>query len=258
MINCKTIEEKIQLYIDHELDETELNAIKEHLASCSLCTLLYTQEKQFQELLQNRIVGEKAPYELREKIFAMLEAKQKPKIQFFPWKTALQFAFVMVILGAGLLWLNRNSPVDNSPSVFTASVENHKEYLAGNLPLEFKTQDRKEAIKWFKGKTDLAVMLPHMRLRKINLVGGNLVSLQNKPAAYLQFEKDGYTISTYFIDYTNLTAPQASEKDGIKAIDSHRLVKTENGFSIIFCHHPDGTACIIVTDMPFDKLSEII
>ncbi len=264
MINCKTVEEKISLYIDGQLKLTELNQIKEHLASCSLCGLLYSQEKQFHDLLENKISGEKAPYELREKIFSMLEAKRKPKWNFSKLMVGLSFASLILIINVGLFFINRNLPGNKGqvelkePSLFEVFVDNHKQYLAGQTTLEFKTLDRQDALAWFKEKTDLKVMMPHMRLRKINLVGGSLVQIKNQPAAYLQFEKDGYTLSTYFMDLKDIPAPQASEKDGIKVVDAHRLVKTENGFNIIFCHHTDGTACIIVTDMSYEKLTEII
>ena len=99
---------------------------------------------------------------------------------------------------------------------------------------------------------------PHINLDKAHLIGGRLVYLKDKKSAYFVLEKDGYQISAFYADLHDVSLPKASVKSGIKSLGM-RLVKTEKGYHTIYCFHPeDGTACILVSDMPLKELEKLI
>ncbi len=167
-------------------------------------------------------------------------------------------ASLIIIVLVSAVFLTMGKRGGNVFPVFSVSLDNHLEYLKGAYPLEFKTGDLNEGLKWFEGKVDFPVGAPHIQIKEILLLGGRMMHLKDQKAAYLVFEKDGYVISALYADVNKLVLPKESQKDEIKVVDSHRLMKTENGFHIIFCHHPDETACIIITNMPLEKFKQYV
>lgn len=256
-MDCQKFQEYLYPFLDGELDDGLRIEMEEHLQKCPVCSLELEKERKFGHVLKTHLIKEKAPFALREAVAEQLEKSQRK----FPWEHVLikQLApsLALLVIAAAALF-NLQAGGDHIFPVFSEAVENHLEYLRGIYPLEFQTGDMKEALAWFRGKTDFAVTPPHVALDKVHLVGGRLVHLKDKKSAYFLLEKDGYKISAFYTDVHNVSLPKASVKKGIKAV-GHRLIKTEKGYHTIFCFHKeDGTACILVSDMPLEELERLI
>ncbi len=256
-MHCQKFQEYLYPFLDREIDEGLRVEMEQHMSNCSMCSLELEKERKFGHVLKTHIIKEKASYALRE---ALVEQWEKNK-KNFSWKSVLarqcapSFALLIIVVAVFFNWRSSN---DHTFPVFSEVVESHLEYLRGIYPLEFQTSDIKEALAWFRGKTDFAVTTPHINLRNAHLVGGRLVHLKDKKTAYFLLEKDGYKISAFYTDLHDVSRPKATDKSGIKALGM-RLVKTEKGYHTIFCFHPeDGTACILVSDMPLDELEKLI
>ena len=256
-MDCQKFQEYLYSFLDGEIDDSLRFQMEEHLQKCPMCSLEIENERKFGHVLKTHLIKEKAPFALREAVAEQLE-KNKRKFSWeyvFVRQLAPSFALLVIIVA---VFFNLRPHGDNAFPVFSEAVENHLEYLRGIYPLEFQTSDIKEALAWFRGKTDFAVTPPHINLSKVHLVGGRLVHLKDKKSAYFLLEKDGYKISAFYTDLHDVSQPKASVKSGIKPFGM-RLVKTEKGYHTIFCFHPeDGTACILVSDMPLKELEKLI
>jgi anti-sigma factor (TIGR02949 family) len=256
-MDCQKFQEHLYPFLDREIDENVRFEMEKHLSNCPVCSLELEKERKLGHILKAHLIKEKAPFALREAVVEQLATSKKR----FSWrclfvrKLAPSFALLVIVW---VVFLNVRPRVDNTFPVFSQAVENHLEYLRGIYPLEFQTTDMKEALAWFRGKTDFAVTSPHIDLSKVHLVGGRLVHLKDKKSAYFLLEKDGYKISAFYTDLQDVALPKSSIKSGIKPLGM-RLVKTEKGYHTIFCFHPvDGTACILVSDMPLEELEKLI
>lgn len=256
-MDCQKFQEYLYPCLDGELDESLKVEMERHLSNCPMCSLELERERKFGYVLKTHLIKEKAPFALRETIVKQLENKTKKLSWRNIFVTKFAPAFVLLIVVMAVV-INQRFNASNVFPVFSKVVENHLEYLRGIYPLEFQTNDIKEALAWFRGKTDFAVTPPHIALDKVHIVGGRIVHLKDKKSAYFLLEKDGYKISAFLTDLHDVRLPKVSAKDGIKAMGP-RLVKTERGYHTIFCFHKeDGTACIIVSDMPLEELAKLI
>lgn len=256
-MDCQKFQEYLYPYLDGELDENLKIEIEKHLSNCPICSLELEKERKFGHILKTHLIKEKAPFALREAVVKQLENKTKKFSWRYIFVTRFAPAFVLLIVVMAVV-INQRFNAGNVFPVFSEVVENHLEYLRGIYPLEFQTSDMKEALAWFRGKTDFAVTPPHINLDKAHLVGGRIVHLKDKKSAFFLLEKDGYKISAFYTDLYGVSLPKASAKEGIKALGP-RLVKTEKGYHTIFCFHKeDGTACILVSDMPLEELEKLI
>ena len=256
-MDCQRFQEYLYPFLDKEIDENLKIEMEKHISNCPVCSFEIEKERKFSHVLKTHLIKEKAPFALHEAVVEQLE-KSKRKFSWryvFAGQIAPSFALLVIVVA---VFFNLRPHGDNTFPVFSEAVENHLEYLRGIYPLEFQTGDVKEALAWFRGKTDFAVTPPHINLSKVHLVGGRLVHLKDKKSAYFLLEKDGYKISAFHTDLHDVSLPKVSAKSGINPLGM-RLVKTEKGYHTIFCFHPeDGTACILVSDMPLEELEKLI
>ena len=256
-MDCQKFQEYLYLFLDKEVDENITLEMENHLQTCPMCSLELEKERKFGHVLKTHLIKEKAPFALREAVVEQLEKSKKK----FSWPhifvTRFATSFVMVIIIVAVIF-NQRSNVGNTFPVFGEAVENHLEYLKGEYPLEFQTSDMREALDWFRGKTDFAVTAPHISVDQAKLVGGRIVHLKDKKAAYFLLEKDGHKISCFYTDLHDVVVPKASPKEGIQHLGKSLLVKSEKGYRAIFCFHPDGTACVFVSDMPLEEFAKLL
>lgn len=256
MINCRKFQESLYVFLDGELEENLKSEMERHLSGCPVCSLELEQEKKFDHVLKTGLLKERAPFALREAVGEQLE-KSKSKFSrrhVFAPQLVPAFALLVIVLAVAF---NQRLNAGKTFPVFSEAVENHLEYLKGQYPLEFQTNDMKEALNWFRGKTDFAVMAPHISLAKTTLIGGRIIHLKDKKAAYFLLEKNGYKISCFYTDLHDVPVPKASGKERVNHLGKTLLVKSEQGYRTIFCFHPDGTACIFVSDMPLEEFSKL-
>jgi anti-sigma factor (TIGR02949 family) len=68
---CAKCEWLLQLYLDGELDETDVCEAEVHLDECGYCRRQYRFERAFREYLRQVLTGEPMSVELRVKLVAL-------------------------------------------------------------------------------------------------------------------------------------------------------------------------------------------
>ncbi len=255
-MDCQKFQEYLYPFLDGEIDESLRLEMEQHISNCPMCSLEIEKERKFGHVLKIHLIKEKAPFALREAVVQQLENKKNK----FSWRHifAARFAPALALLAVvTMVIFHQQSNLRETFPVFSEALKNHLEYLKGEYPLEFQTSDMREALNWFQGKTDFAVTAPHISVDKAKLVGGRIVHLKDKKSAYFLLEKDGHKISCFYTDLHDVIVPKASSKEGIQHLGKSLLVKSEQGYRTIFCFHPDGTACIFVSDMPLEEFAKL-
>ncbi len=255
-MDCQKFQEYLYPFLDGELDDGLRIELEQHLQKCPVCSLELEKERGFSHVLKTHFIKEKAPFALREAVVEQLE-KSKRKFSWryvFARQIAPSFALLVIVVA---VFFNLRPHGDNTFPVFSEAVENHLEYLRGTYPLEFQTNDIKQALEWFRGKMDFSIAVPHSILNKTTLIGGRIIHLKDKKTAYFLLEKDGYKISFFYTDLHDVSLPKASSKEGVTHLGKSILVKTQRGYHTIFCSHPDGAACIFVSDMPWEEFAKL-
>ena len=201
MKSCADIEKLLYPYLDGELDAKQNLDVEAHILDCQKCCDLLDEEKRFLSVIKNGCLPKDGPSALKAKLEKMLNKKQRPFIRLFsnhPFKMAFASALagVLIFLLTGkLLDLGLN----RTPPFVRASVENHLEYIKGNLPLEIESHDPKVVASWFKKRIDFMPDLPILKDDMIVLLGGRLAKFKGENVALISYRIDKLPVTMFVI-----------------------------------------------------------
>lgn len=254
-MDCDRIKEYIYPFVDGELDSQINSSVKEHLLVCPLCSLELEQEKRIDSLLKCSILKEQAPYELKEAILSRIEeAKNRTMLPFSIHLTkpvllaTLAVLFMAVLVTPILININKPFPI------FIESVSSHIKFLQGSLPIEIVSSNPQEINQWFQGKLDFHVKVPDYSAKDVQLAGGRLCSIKDKPVAYIMYKKEGYNFSLFMFDAAGLRLPKGEKL--VKAGKDYYL-KTEKGYHSLFWVDK-GIGCVLVSDLDIKELFKVV
>ncbi len=77
-MNCQDCVDRLYAFLDTELTEQELVAVRSHIAGCDDCGDSYTFEARFLDQLKRWCTAGVAPEDLRERVAAMLRGASPP------------------------------------------------------------------------------------------------------------------------------------------------------------------------------------
>lgn len=255
-MNCNRINEYIYSFLDGELDSQTSSLVKEHFSTCPLCSLEFEQEKKIDSLISDNIPKEKASYELKEAILDKIEEAENKTIQhfIFPIITKPVAAVTLAILFIAILTIPILVNINKPFPIFSESVSNHIKFLQGGLPVEIASNNTQEINAWFQGKLDFRVRVPDYSTKGVQLLGGRLCSIQDKPVAYIMYEKKGCNVSFFMFDAAGFRCPK-SEKLTIAGKDRH--ITAKKGYHSIFWVDK-GIGCVLVSDLSIKELIQLV
>ena len=209
---------RMTLYLDDELEASECNDIKLHLAGCESCRARFDSERRLLEtvrgfrplhvappelrarvekLLNNLRPARVAPTELRERMRRALRYFSLPSSGLLSARQVIALAAVLAVAVLLGLWqLNRNNlePRFRGPSEFAMmAADTHQRHIRGQLPLELVADVPDQISHWFAGKVPFLLKLPNYQessgQEKIyQLEGARLVGYKNDYAAYVAYQ----------------------------------------------------------------------
>jgi anti-sigma factor RsiW len=218
---CEERIASIDLYLDGELRGDELEAFNRHLEECSSCRKELAERRRFIEQVRAARPLYTPSAKFRAEMAALLAApapisrsEREPRdarvivrkrhtpvwllwLGSRPMPAIL--ACALAIAGISILW--RVSQRDVRANAFvTMAAETHRQELAGNLPLEIKSDSPVEISSWFSGKVPFQFRLPVSQgtdgqPQKYELTGGRLVNFRGTRAAYIAYRMQSQTIS---------------------------------------------------------------
>lgn len=108
MKDCKVINELLHAYIDKETTPEEFIFVEEHLKNCTDCHNKIAVFNNLKKSMKEKIVFNRAPESLREKLFAIPQRKQL--LIPLPLRWVLSFATAIAVLIGGIHFYETKIP----------------------------------------------------------------------------------------------------------------------------------------------------
>ena len=200
---------KLDLYVDGELPESELAEIETHLRGCPSCAADALGRMQLKRSIHVAAKAFAPSSEFRKRIGKMTAARQRPGLTWFPQIALAAAMTVVVVLGIGL-WAWHGS----RPEVLGEVADLHVATLASANPVDVISTDRHTVKPWFEGKLPFTFDLPELQNTEFRLIGGRMAYVGQSPGAHLLFGVRKHQISVFvFQDRDNFAGLSASPRD---------------------------------------------
>jgi anti-sigma factor RsiW len=239
MSRCEEHICRIDLYLDNELRGDELEAFDRHVKECPSCRRELMERRRFLEqvraarplykpsakfrsemaalLAAAPVAGsDSVPDQQREAAANVTEGSARSWLSWFSNKPipvlvacGLAIAVIVTVWRVSLREARANAFVD-------MAIETHRRQLAGNLPLEIRTNSPGEISTWFAGKVPFRFRLPASQQtaeqdRRYEITGGRLVNFKGTYAAYVAYRMQAQLISLVVTSTSNSVASGGEE-----------------------------------------------
>ncbi|MBA2663852.1 MAG: zf-HC2 domain-containing protein [Bradymonadaceae bacterium] len=257
-MTCDDFSPFIGTYIDAEFDERERAEMEAHLGMCPKCRCKVEAQLSYKEEFRACLSMPRAPEQLRLRIveeLACLEFQDdgtkrtyRAQLLRYGWVAGPLAAMVAVAV------------VLPSFTVATASsgplpvIEQTVDWHLGNYPLEVTTSNPAEVSRWFQGKVDFSVRLPHFPEGRANLLGGRIAHIQDRRAAYVLYEVDGAKLSVLLFHGDGLKVPS----DSIRSLGERDVVVLNNkGYGIALLQD-NGVTYTMTSELAEEQLVNLV
>jgi anti-sigma factor RsiW len=208
-MSCDRWRDKIDLYLDAEMPESEAHEFEAHLRDCKSCsseTLARSELKRSVHLAARKFAPDP---EFRRRVQNSIAPKEPRRV----WQWALAGGFsaiaVMLIILGPLLLRRQAQP----PQLLSELTDLHVTTLASANRVDVISSDKHTVKPWFQGKLPFTFNLPELQGSPFELIGGKLTYLDQNPGAELLFTVRKHVLSVFiFKDSPELDRAIASGK----------------------------------------------
>jgi len=201
-LDCKTCDELIHGYLDHELDAATTARVAGHLAGCAECARRYEQARQLIDDVKHRAPYYRAPEALHLSLLGVAPERSSVVADFMQGLRALSgrwWAPVFSTLALSLaVMLYVVTPSAEQPWLDEA-VSSHVRSLMAEHLNDVVSSDRHTVKPWFTGKLDFAPPVFDYAAQGYPLLGGRLDYLQHQTAAALAYRHAKHTINLFIL-----------------------------------------------------------
>ncbi|HEX7296095.1 MAG TPA: zf-HC2 domain-containing protein [Pyrinomonadaceae bacterium] len=206
MTDCADIRNRLNLYLDNELQGDERVDFEKHLRECLACRSLAQAEQRFLDTVRANEPLYVASPELKERVRTALHFQSQTGVNASGRNTravwTIAAAVVLLLLLPILIWRARErQPAGGGPSSFALmAADTHLRHIRGQLPLEMVSTEPSAVSQWFVNKVSFRVAIPNYQeapgLEKLyTMEGARLVAYKNDYAAYVAYQMNDRPIS---------------------------------------------------------------
>ena len=243
MLDCQTMGRLLHPYLDGELSAREALDIQAHLERCPDCAALYRNEKLFLDLLKGSLSVPVAPDGLRQRVRKVVGAagQEKRSRKRFRLMAVPSLALTVVaLLVIGILALEKKPLQD----LVDVAVNTHQGYLNDNLPLDIKSSDPVQVVRWFEKRINFPISLVQEPVKNLRLRGGRLVEFQGENAVFLAYEVGQHRLSLLM---TTAEGVNLSGAEGFNLEQTRFYQSANHGFQTLSWTQ-EGLAYVIVSE----------
>jgi anti-sigma factor RsiW len=235
--------DRLNAYVDSELDADAAIDVATHLATCDACANEYTLLLKTVESMHQNLPPLRAPAALRERVVAAIHAPAPQRDRSFrvtslvrPWAAA---AGIVAMIGIAY-GIGARGSLSSTPSTTEAVLTAHVRSLQQGHLTDVVSTDQHTVKPWFTGKLDFSPSVPRLESEGYPLVGGRLDYLANRPVAALVYQRRAHIINV-------LTYPTESAVAVAPHLETHRGYQVANWSA-------GGMAYWVVSDLNADEL----
>ncbi len=259
MMDCAGVEKNLASYVDRELSDKLMAEVEKHLEKCPNCKKLFLLEKSIKGILSRKIVSQKSPPYLKEKILksisseAVEDAEKRPLGLFAKFRSSPMVAsavgvaiFAAILIVVVLLFMG-NKMLPFISDVYAHHIDDKK------YPCEIKETDCKRISALLTDRVQFKVVVPDLKGQKYKLLGGRKCRLCGKLMAFVRYKKMETALSLCIIKCKRIPISKL-EKTSKAGKDYYYC--TKDNCTIIFWRDDDITYCI-AAELPSEELLEL-
>jgi anti-sigma factor RsiW len=234
--------QRIEAYLDGELNAADALAVEQHLQSCTHCATLLAQLERLRGDIRERATYHRAGAPLRTKILRDLD-KVSPRGNVIPWMrtvwTGAAGGAMATALAASLAFFFL-LPAASDPLI-TDITNAHLRSIASEHLIDVVSTDRHTVKPWLAAHADLSPPVADFSKQGFKLVGGRVDFLEGVRAAVTVYRHGAHIVNVFAWTGYGEDLPEFA---------------TRNGYHIVFWRSGNLVFCAI-SDTAVDDIVEL-
>ena len=192
-MTCERWLEKIDLYLDGEIPESESREVELHIDACPVCsseTLSRSQLKRNIHLAGKAFAADPA---FRRRVQESIAPAARQRHWFWIYAVGALCTVLVVGMVVSLGWIRHQQ----RQQLIGDITDLHVATLASENRVDVVSSDRHTVKPWFQGKLPFTFNLPDLQNSEFQLLGGRMTYLDQSPGAELLFSVRKHVLSVF-------------------------------------------------------------
>jgi anti-sigma factor (TIGR02949 family) len=221
-LDCRDLEPLLHAYVDGEFQDADRAEFEAHLAQCAGCRQRVSNEQLFREKLRAAATV-RAPEALRARITEAVQREQRwSGVRRLVRSESVAVAAAAMAAGVLAFIYGRH--------LFQPLVHESVVRFQRDPPVEVRG-DEQQVQRWFAGKVDFNVQLPH--LRNVSVAGARISHLRDRDAAYVVYQGPrAHRVSLIVFDDPRVPLEMGLSGTVRRIDDRDVLMANERGYNV--------------------------
>lgn len=192
--------EHLGAYHDRELNDTDTERVRVHVAQCDVCTSRLVEHARLSTVLSGALVRHHAPDTLRARIRSALAAERElapaPSRARPEWRRlAAAVLITALVTGSGTYAVTRRELAGEA--TMDAVVAAHVRSLMPGHLTDVASDEHHSVKPWFNGRIDVSPSVPNLDTAGFPLVGGRLDFVGDRTVAAVVYARRQHLINVF-------------------------------------------------------------
>lgn len=186
--------DRLQRLVDDELPPDERDEMGAHVAGCEECTARLAEGLALKRAVRLAAKRDAAPAELHAAVRRQLGGASASRSRWeWHWLAAAAAIVLAVVVGRSFWARKADDPL------LAELVDQHVVALSSANPVDVISEDRHTVKPWFQGRLPFTFNLPELTGTSLQLIGGKVTYLRQRPAAELLYQAGRHKISVFIL-----------------------------------------------------------